>query len=85
MRQDSAGFWKSFGKSIKLGYPELPQIHDASDFRSLFALHNQKKYFKDKPVVLFVDEFDLLYCAEKDLLETILGLFRDLKQVVSIR
>lgn len=73
-------FWNSFGRAINRAHPKLPQIQTASEFRDLLTPSNQEEHFEGKPVVMFVDEFDLLYSSSKEVLDSILGVFQDLKE-----
>jgi len=55
---------------------ELHILHltSADDFAKLLELSNIS-IFKGKKVVLFIDEFDLIYQAPQDVLDSILNLF----------
>jgi hypothetical protein len=74
-------FWKSFGKTLYNRNPEynLPPIHSAIDFANMFASQNLKTVFKGKPVVLLIDEFDILNYAKSEIIDSVLRVFRGLK------
>jgi hypothetical protein len=75
-------FWSSFGKEllrINKAF-NLPSINSAGDFVDMFTLENQKLIFKGRPVVLFIDEFDKLYTAKTEVIDSVLGALRGMKQ-----
>jgi len=77
---DSKGvFWSSFGKSLCLNnsHVPLPTLTSAIDFLQMIANHN---LFGGKRVVLFIDEFDELYKAPQDVLDSLLNVLRSIKQ-----
>lgn len=63
-----------FGRRLRSDnkHVSLPQINSASDFADLLSEANKEKLFEGKNVVLFVYEFDLLYQAIQEVLDSFL-------------
>eukprot|EP01128_Nolandella_sp_AFSM9_P007600 TRINITY_DN421_c0_g1_i1.p1 TRINITY_DN421_c0_g1~~TRINITY_DN421_c0_g1_i1.p1 ORF type:complete len:618 (+),score=126.91 TRINITY_DN421_c0_g1_i1:76-1929(+) len=74
-------FWTSFGDSLRGDNTSvsLPRLESARDFRELFLSENSS-LFSNQPVVLFIDEFDLLYQAPNEVVDSILNVVRGMKQ-----
>lgn len=77
-------FWKTFGGRLLENYPsifkdKLP-FSSASEFSSMFKASNKETLFGGKNVVLFVDEFDRLYQAPQQVIDSMLDTLRGLKQ-----
>ncbi|KYQ93560.1 hypothetical protein DLAC_04930 [Tieghemostelium lacteum] len=69
-------FWKSFGILLKKHFPTREvSIQNASDFVFFFS-----KHLWTKPVVLFIDEYDLLFLSDEIVYSNILRTFRGIKQ-----
>lgn len=75
-------FWTSFGRRLCSDnkHVNLPNVTSAADFADLLSEGNKEKLFKGKNVVLFVDEFDLLYQAPQEVLDSFLNTLRGIKQ-----
>jgi hypothetical protein len=76
-------FWLGFGKALQRSIKRsarLPPIESVKDFANLFASENQEKIFGGRPVVLLIDEFDLISSAPEPLLDEVLNILRDMKQ-----
>ncbi len=75
-------FWTSFGCQLCSDnkHVNLPNITSAADFADLLSEANKEKLFKGKNIVLFVDEYDLLYQAPQEVLDSFLNTLRGIKQ-----
>jgi hypothetical protein len=76
---DEPSFWRTFGNKFRKRWPQLPAIFDADGFSQWFSLSSREDPFGGKRVVIFIDEFDLLYSApptvrSNSLLHTLRGL-----------
>nr|CAG8471042.1 2575_t:CDS:2 [Entrophospora candida] len=70
-------FWETFGTQIHLDaskYIKLNSIKSANDFNIVF----QKSKWENR-VVIFIDEFDMLYNATEDVLSSCLNTIRGIK------
>lgn len=76
---DESSFWRTFGNKFVTTWPQLPPISDADGFRAWFSPSNRDTFFGGKRVVLFIDEFDLLYSAPP-VCDSVLHALRGLKQ-----
>lgn len=78
--RDIDKFWRSFGNTLRRDNLtiDLPRLHSADDFAELFGLKDSLQTFS-KPVVLFIDEFDLLYYAPTEVIESVLNVLRGIK------
>jgi hypothetical protein len=71
-------FWKSYGSYLKRKMDIKAAMSTAQHF--LAWLSDQKSVLKQKPLVLVIDEFDVLYSAEnKNICESFLGTLRSIK------
>jgi len=73
-------FWSSFGSSLRALNPHIavPTIKSAEQFCNEFLTN--KTLFGERPVVMFIDEFDKLYnVAQEDVTNSVLDTFRSLK------
>lgn len=73
-------FWNSFGSALKRDNASfrIPTIKSGDDFLNVFSTPSSPF---DKPVVLFVDEFDMLYSVASDeVQDSMLNVLRHLKQ-----
>jgi hypothetical protein len=79
---DNVTFWRTFGNALQKDnqHVEIPSISSASDFISLLSIENKERIFEGKDVVLFVDEFDVLYKAPNEIQDSILSALRAMKQ-----
>jgi hypothetical protein len=76
-------FWTSFGEQIQRRNPhvDVPRIEYAKDFDKFLDGSNKEKLFGNKQVVMFVDEFDLLYYAkDESVIDDVLNVLRGIKQ-----
>jgi len=84
-------FWDSFGRELVCNNSFLPHIASARDFIDLFGRRNWEKTLNvskttntpshDKPVVIFIDEFDEIYFkSDETTQDSLLGALRGIKQ-----
>jgi hypothetical protein len=76
-------FWTTFGGQLQRRnkHVRIPQITSTSECDEFLDGSNKEKLFGNKQVVLFVDEFDLLYDAKDDsVIEDVLNVLRGIKQ-----
>jgi hypothetical protein len=76
-------FWRTFGNQIERRnrFVQVPEISSADDFDKFLDLSNKDKIFGNKKVLIFVDEFDLLYHSEnKAVIDSFLNVLRGIKQ-----
>ena len=61
-------FWKTFGEQLERRNPfvRIPKISSANDFDKFLDASNKEKIFGNKKVLIFVDEFDLLYYSKDE-------------------
>ena len=61
-------FWKTFGEQLEHRNPfvRIPKISSANDFDKFLDASNKEKIFGNKKVLIFVDEFDLLYYSKDE-------------------
>jgi len=75
-------FWKSFNNQLKRYNPELnfKSISNSDDFVELLKLSHKEKLFQNKKVVIFIDEFDLLYYSKDEfIIDDVLNVLRGIK------
>lgn len=77
-------FWDSFGRELVRNNNFLSPIRNVSDFIDTFTTTNWKKICNtspDKPVILVIDEFDVVYTKGDDATQgSLLGALRKMKQ-----
>jgi hypothetical protein len=79
-------FWKTFGNQIERRnrFVQVPEISSADDFDKFLDLSNKDKIFGNKKVLIFVDEFDLLYqSGNQKVIDNLLNVLRAIKQTKS--
>ena len=76
-------FWSNFGDQLQRRnlHVQVPRITSANDFDKFLHISNKDKIFGNKRVVIFVDEFDLLYYAkDESVIDDVLNVLRGIKQ-----
>lgn len=76
-------FWSSFGETLQRynrHWAALPSVTSAREFARLLDETQRDLLFGGKNVVIFLDEFDKLYFAPIDVIESVFDVFRGIKQ-----
>src|SRR5438105_4791840 len=75
-------FWSSYGNTLRRNnmHISIPTISSADNFADMLHMSQQQRIFNGKKAVLFIDEFDELYKAPQDVLDSLLNVLRGIKQ-----
>ncbi|KAF9433089.1 hypothetical protein BGZ76_009907 [Entomortierella beljakovae] len=73
-------FWTLFGKAIKTNYAKIDLIRSFRDFLDVFSCIASTTWDKNEKIVLFIDEFDLLFNLSLNVRNECLQVFREIRQ-----
>lgn len=76
-------FWTSFRDQLARNHIDIniPFISSSNDFANFLKVENMKQLFKNKKVLIFIDEFDLLYYSkDESIIDDVLNIFRGINQ-----
>ena len=75
MNKGEEKFWSSFGRYLaRTALQRIKDINSGSEFADLFSISEW-----EKKVVLFIDEYDVMYTANDDTISSFLKVVRGIK------